>query len=149
MFRFPLMKQVFSGMFSKKEKKSNRKERHLVMDALESRELLTVTAASTTSFYVNELPIYETSSDIIEQIQNLRDNNLSVDYDLGGDEDGDLVVVWERPDVIYTTKEGETSQFQPVIDGTTLSPSLDWNIYARYLTNETQRLFLDYNAYTT
>ena len=142
MFRFPLMKQVFSGMFSKKEKKSNRKERHLVMDALESRELLTVTAAS-------ELPIYETSSDIIEQIQNLRDNNLSVDYDLGGDEDGDLVVVWERPDVIYTTKEGETSQFQPVIDGTTLSPDLDWNIYARYLTNETQRLFLDYDAYTT
>ena len=149
MFRFPLMKQVFSGMFSKKEKKSNRKERHLVMDALESRELLTVTAASTTSFYVNELPIYETSSDIIEQIQNLRDNNLSVDYDLGGDEDGDLVVVWERPDVIYTTKEGETSQFQPVIDGTTLSPKLDWNIYARYLTNETQRLYLDYDAYTT
>ena len=103
MFRFPLMKQVFSGMFSKKEKKNNRKERHLVMDALESRELLTVTPASTTSFYVNELPIYETSSDIVEQIQNLRDNNLSVDYDLGGDEDGDLVVVWERPDVIYTS----------------------------------------------
>ena len=149
MFRFPLMKQVVSGLFSKKEKKTNRKERHLVMDALESRELLTVTAASTTSFYVNELPIYETSSDIIEQIQNLRDNNLSVDYDLGGDEDGDLVVVWERPDVIYTTKEGETSQFQPVIDSTTLSPSLDWNIYARYLTNETQRLFLDYDAYNT
>lgn len=149
MFRFPLMKQVFSELFSKKEKKNNRKERHLVMDALESRELLTVTAASTASFYVNELPIYETSSDIIEQIQNLRDNNLSVDYDLGGDEDGDLVVVWERPDIIYTTKEGETSQFQPVIDGTTLSPALDWNIYARYLTNETQRLYLDYDAYTT
>lgn len=147
MFRFPSMKQVFSELFPKKAKKENRQSRHLALDALESRELLTVTAGSSMSYFVNELPIYETNSNLIEQIQNLKDNNFSIDYDMGGDEDGDLVVTWERPDVVYTTIDGETEQYQPLIDNTTLSPTLDWNIYARYLTNETQRVFLDTTTY--
>lgn len=89
------------------------KYRNLVVDPLEERQLLSLNAVTYTDLLVNQT--YSTSQGTI------------AGQSIASDHDGDFVVTWARQDTV-TDGNGQTLQ--------------DWNIYARYFTDEVQRVTL-------
>ncbi len=104
------------------------KHRRLTVDPLEERTLLSVVAADYDDVLVNQHIDTEQQGTIAAQ-------SVAVDND------GDFVVVWSRYDDVLELDPG-TGQMVPVIDPATGQAMLDANIYARYFTDEVQRLTL-------
>ena len=114
--------------------------RRLQFDPLESRELLTVSPADLSDMLASQqLDLYNAA---------FPEPNLRADYParsqftdaakaLAGDNDGDFVVTWTRNDPVIDPNTG-----LPAIDPRTGLAQSDLNIYARYLTDEVQRIFL-------
>ena len=95
--------------------------RHLAIDPLEQRQLLSVSAGNVNDILVNETLGYQGT---------VSGQSIAVDND------GDFVVTWTRNDPVYD-KFGN-----PVVDYETGDYMSDSNIYARYFTDEVQRITL-------
>ncbi|HQF13556.1 MAG TPA: hypothetical protein PLS55_06635, partial [Thermogutta sp.] len=102
---------------------SSRERRRLRVDALEERTLLSVTPVDILDKLVNQ--------SLIPSGGTIAGQSLAVDAD------GDFVVVWTRYDTLTDPNTG-----LPIIDPLTGQPRTEANIYARYLTNEVQRITL-------
>ncbi|MGQ9562429.1 MAG: hypothetical protein ACUVQG_00745, partial [Thermogutta sp.] len=102
---------------------TSRERRRLRLDALEERTLLSVTPVDILDKLVNQ--------SLIPSGGTIAGQSLAVDAD------GDFVVVWTRYDVIYDPSTG-----LPMIDPLTGQPQTEANVYARYLTDEVQRITL-------
>ncbi|MHC4400564.1 MAG: trypsin-like serine protease, partial [Planctomycetota bacterium] len=101
------------------------------MDALEQRTLLTVGPADWTDILVNEA--------VNQDVQNTMATNWTIAssaQSVAVDHDGDFVVAWTRYDGVFN------DDGTPVIDPNTGAPMVDANVYARYFTDEVQRLTL-------
>jgi len=105
------------------------KHRRLIVDPLEERTLLSVSAADYDDTLVNQ------TIDSVQQ-GTLAAQSLAVDHD------GDFVVVWTRYDEVLEPDPANPGEMIPVIDPDTGEPMLDANIYARYFTDEVQRITL-------
>ncbi|MCX7425797.1 MAG: hypothetical protein NTW96_09295, partial [Planctomycetia bacterium] len=101
---------------------SERCYRRLLVDPLEQRQLLSVTPASVKDILVNELYAV--------------DQSTIAGQSLAADNDGDFVVTWTRYDDVLDALGN------PVIDNETGLQMTDANIYARYFTDEVQRITL-------
>ena len=125
----------------------DRVHRHLAIDPLEERQLLSVSPISSISpvspfdSLVNETysetnPYY----DMAGMSPSYTSENLTQTtyggQSIGVDDDGDFVVTWSRNDVVVD------SLGNPVIDPVTGDAATDQNIYARYFTDEVQRITL-------
>ena len=116
--------------------------RRLQIDPLEERQLLSVTPANVDDMLV--------SQEVNDLQTTLPARSIAVDND------GDFVVTWTRYDEVFQTdpNTGETivdpisGLPAPIIDPTTGAPMTDANIYARYYTDELQRLTLPDDAAT-
>lgn len=130
-----------AGSPKKRGGKSRRaRPRRLQFDPLEARQLLTVSPADLSDMLVSQqLDLYNAA---------FPEPNLRADYPaqsqfteaaraLAGDNDGDFVVTWTRNDPVIDPNTG-----LPVTNPQTGLPQSDLNIYARYLTDEVQRIFL-------
>jgi len=93
-----------------------------MVDPLEQRQLLSVSPADWEQILVNQR--------VIENQEMIAGRSVAVD------KDGDFVVVWTRYDRVLD------SAGNPVINPTTGEAMVDANIYARYFTDEVQRLVL-------
>lgn len=120
----------FSGR-SRRRASSGRKNRRLVIDSLEERMLLTIAANMTSDQLVNQTTGSQTTAD-------LSTYNMSTGINPGtqavaSDNNGDFVVVWTRTDSVA----------DPDHPGNFVQ---DQNIYARYYTDEVQRIVLPSSA---
>ena len=99
------------------------KPRRLLIDPLEERQLLSLTPADWDDTTVN---------------QTFNENFQTADaaHALAADNDGDFVVAWQRNDPVLDEFDS------PIIDPATGDPMTDYNIYARYFTDDVQRLTL-------
>ncbi len=104
----------------------HQKQRHLTLDPLEERQLLSVSAADYTDIQVNQT----VSEDEISMTTYRWDNAQS----MAMDDDGDFVVTWARYDEVLD----ENGNY--ITDPTTGEIIRDANIYARYFTDEVQRI---------
>ena len=102
---------------------TSRERRRLRVDALEERTLLSVTPVDILDKLVNQ--------SLIPSGGTIAGQSLAVDAD------GDFVVVWTRYDTLTDPNTG-----LPIIDPMTGQPQTEANIYARYLTDEVQRITL-------
>lgn len=96
--------------------------RRLGVDPLEQRQLLSLAPMDWDQILVNER--FAVNQDMVAG------RSVAVDAD------GDFVVVWTRIDPVLDAAGN------PVIDPRTGQPMQDPNIYARYFTDEVQRIFL-------
>ena len=101
---------------------SDHKNRRLVIDQLEERALLSVAAADIQDKMVNQI--------ISDSLSTTSAHSLAMD------DNGDFVVVWTQVDSVLDANG------DPVINPATNAPMTDSNIYARYFTNEVQRIVL-------
>ena len=101
-----------------------RKHRPLAVDPLEERVLLSVAPADWDDVLVNQITT-------TEQQGTVHANSVAVDHD------GDFVVAWTRYDEVLDPTSG-----LPIIDIDSGEPMLDANVYARYFTDDVQRLTL-------
>ncbi len=108
----------------KRANKRIRKHRSLRLDTLEERTLLSVTPVDALDKLVNQSLIPPANGTIAGQ-------SIAVDND------GDFVVVWSRADTVVDPFTGN-----PILDPLTGVPLTESNIYARYLTDEVQRITL-------
>ncbi len=97
------------------------KSRRLLIDPLEERQLLSLTPADWDDTMVNQTVTEDLQFTIASE-------------SVAADDDGDFVVTWTRYDPVLD------SNGQVVIDPDTDAPMTDANIYARYFTDEVQRL---------
>jgi hypothetical protein len=102
---------------------TSRERRRLRVDALEERMLLSVTPVDILDKLVNQ--------SLIPSGGTIAGQSVAVDTD------GDFVVVWTRYDTII-----DPNTNLPLIDPLTGQPQTEANIYARYLTDEVQRITL-------
>ena len=100
-----------------------RKPRRLVIDPLEERQLLSVSLASLEDKLINQAT--STSQSTVTARSLATDNN------------GDFVVVWSRLDAVLDPATGES-----IINPSTGKAMTDSNIYARYFTDDVQRITL-------
>ncbi|HUT91971.1 MAG TPA: proprotein convertase P-domain-containing protein [Thermoguttaceae bacterium] len=105
------------------------KHRRLTVDPLEERVLLSVVPADYDDVLVN-------------QYVGTEQQGTTASQSVAVDNDGDFVVVWTRYDDVLKPDPFNPGQMIPVIDPATGDPMLDANIYARYFTDEVQRLTL-------
>lgn len=106
-------------------KKRTRKHRRLSLDALEERTLLSVTPVDVLDKLVNQSLLPSST------------NGTIAGQSIAVDNDGDFVVVWTRYDAIMDPFSGS-----PMLDPLTGQPLTEANIYARYFTDEVQRITL-------
>jgi hypothetical protein len=111
---------TFFGGRSRRQE--SRRPRRLLIDQLEERQLLSVSAVDIQDKLVNQI-ISNSQSTITAK-------------SMAMDDDGDFVVVWSRIDSVLD-ENGD-----PVINPATNQAMTDENIYARYFTNEVQRFVL-------
>jgi hypothetical protein len=110
---------------------SQMRPRRLVLDALEERTLLSLAPGDWTDVLVNEV--------VNQDLQHTMATNYEVwssEQSVGVDHDGDFVVTWTRYDSVLDANDN------PIIDPTTGLAMTDANVYARYFTDEVQRLTL-------
>ena len=105
--------------------KRTRKHRRLCLDALEERTLLSVSPIDTLDKLVNQSLIPSASGGTV------------AGQSIAVDNDGDFVVVWSRADTVIDTFSGA-----PILDPLSGLLLTERNIYARYFTDEVQRITL-------
>ena len=129
-FRLPTLDSIatkFESLWERVGRPARHDSKHgkcrsLLVDPLEERQLLSVSPADWTDVLVN-------------QVVSENQQQMVAGQSLAMDNDGDFVVVWTRFDEVIDPDSG-----QPVIDPVTGRPWTDANIYARYFTDEVQRL---------
>ena len=112
--------------------RKHQKQRRLLLDPLEERQLLSVSPADYTDILVNET----VSEDQITLTSTNQYGTAGWDTaeSMAMDDDGDFVVTWTRYDPVYDESG------QSVIDPITGEIMRDANVYARYFTDEVQRV---------
>ena len=133
-FRMPTLNNIssrFEGLRDRISRGSrldskHQKMRHLALDPLEERQLLSVTPADVTDTLVNTT----VNEDRIAFMgfNQYGTSGWDVPQMTAMDDDGDFVVTWTR--------------YDEVIDPSTGDPIIDANIYARYFTDDVQRISL-------
>jgi hypothetical protein len=122
----------FFGFGGRRKEQQARKPRRLAIDPLEARQLLSVTNGATLSVQnISDILVNQTPSD---------SQTTDAGRCIATDHNGDVVVVWTRYDSVLD------SSGKSIIDPVTGSAMTDANIYARYLTNEVQRIVLPLSA---
>jgi len=110
---------------------SERVHRRLLIDPLETRQLLSVSPAGPTDHLVNESFIGDVGTEYeVYNLTTLAGQSVAVD------DDGDFVVTWTRYDYVL---DATGARMTDPINGGYLTDS---NIYARYFTDEVQRVTL-------
>ena len=111
-----------------------RKPRRLMIDQLEERTLLSISAGGVTDQLINQgtvnLPAQLTTPTNPSQITQAMVTGKSV----ATDNNGDFVVVWSQDDGVYDANGNA------IIDPSTGLPMADDNVYARYFTEDMQRI---------
>ena len=154
LFRLPNLRHLASGIQRVRHRFTRRRERsvsesatrHLLIDPLEDRVLLSVSPGHVDDMLVNQ------------SVVNLNFDAAAGVYvpatiagqSLAADNDGDFVVTWTRREELYQQDPATgapildpiTGQALPIIDPDTGMPMVDANIYARYFTDEVQRITL-------
>ncbi len=105
------------------------KPRRLMLDQLEERTLLSVTAGGVSDQLVNQALMNVTNA-----------NATLAAKSVASDNNGDFVVVWTQNDGVYDANGNQ------VIDSSTQSAMIDDNVYARYYTQAMQRIDLPVGA---
>ncbi len=105
-----------------RRKEQVRKPRHLMIDPLEERQLLSLSVGNLSDILVNQTPS--------TAISTIAGQSMAVDHS------GDAITVWTRIDAVLDDSGN------PIIDPRTGQAMTDANIFARYLTNEVQRIVL-------
>lgn len=105
-------------------KTMDRVRRHLVIDPLEERHLLSVS------------PLNPSDNLVTDGSSANTDQTTDAAQCIAVDDDGDFVIVWERNDGVYD-ENGNV-----VVNPFTKEAMTDYNIYARYFTDEVQRITL-------
>ncbi|MDR1957812.1 MAG: GEVED domain-containing protein [Planctomycetaceae bacterium] len=148
---------VLSEVFSAKEKPRKRSEskyRKLLLDPLEERQLLAVSTVMTTEQFANVnhalyLPGYapSLSANLVEREAYDFENPEKVYYEtdwgqenMAGNNQGDFVMVWSQNDYIWDTN---TNNY--MINPQTQDYYSNWNVYARYFTDQVQRITIPDN----
>ncbi len=115
--------RIFDSLFHRESRlHGQRKARRLLIDQLEERTLLSVSTPQLEAYLVNQA--------ISDSQETVTASSLAMD------KDGDFAVVWSRVDPVLD-EAGD-----PVIDPATGNPMTDENVYARFFTNEVQRIVL-------
>ena len=135
-FRFLGLRTITSRFAARRKRPAGRhgaslKPRRLLVDPLERRQLLSVTPAHYQDVLVNQV--------VNENLQGTFANafdfqQYSTSESVAADNDGDFVVTWTRYDPVLDAGGN------PVLDPQTGEPMTEANIYARYFTDEVQRL---------
>jgi len=110
---------------------TERSFRRLMVDPLEQRQLLSLSPMSPFDTLVNERFGGMTYDTIPSPSQ-----NTTISQAVAVDDDGDFIVAWTRYDAVVD------SQGNPIINPYTGTYWTDANIYARYFTDEVQRITL-------
>jgi subtilisin-like proprotein convertase family protein len=110
----------------------HQRQRRLSLDPLEERQLLSVSPADYTDVLINET----VSEDQITLTSTNQYGSTGWDTaeSMAMDDDGDFVVTWTRYDPVYDESG------QSVVDPVTGEIMRDANVYARYFTDEVQRI---------
>jgi len=124
--KLPALASSLGGLFGgRSSQEPIGRGRRLMIDPLEERQLLTVATGHLDDQLVNQTnyadEVYDSQTTIAGQ-------SAAVDND------GDFVAVWTRTETIYD------SLGNPVVDPATGAIMTDSNVYARYFTDEVQRL---------
>ncbi|NLE40112.1 MAG: hypothetical protein GX621_19020, partial [Pirellulaceae bacterium] len=140
-FRLPQLRNLASGVDRIRDRFLGRRAdasvterafRRLAVDALEERHLLSVSPMGPVDHLVNQ-SFWGDATDT----SSLWHNYTTMGQSVAVDHDGDFVVTWTRYDLVVDPNTGEF-----VIDPKTGEYMTDANIYARYFTDETQRVTL-------
>ena len=107
------------------------KSRQLRIDPLEERQMLSLTVADPSDLFVNE----SLSSSVVDTASTAYSSPPV--QSIAVDNDGDMVSVWTRTDPLLHPVTGD-----PLTDPRTGDVLFDQNVYARYFTDEVQRLTL-------
>lgn len=110
----------------------HQKIRHLALDPLEERQLLSVTPADYDDIRVNQTVSEDQLAFV--GINQYGTSGWDTAQSMAMDDDGDFVVTWTRYDQVAD------AQGQPVLDPVTGEIMRDANIYARYFTDDVQRI---------
>ncbi|MBN1394651.1 MAG: trypsin-like serine protease, partial [Pirellulales bacterium] len=114
--------RICDSLFNSQRRRGERTNRHLQIDQLEERTLLSVYTPDLESNLVN-IAITESQGTVTAS-------------SLAMDKDGDFVVVWSRVDPVLD-EAGD-----PVVNPATGQAMTDENIYARFFTKEVQQIVL-------
>ncbi|MBN2477131.1 MAG: proprotein convertase P-domain-containing protein [Pirellulales bacterium] len=141
MFRLPNLQSIASKIERLRERFSHRRRRgisvsestfrRLMVDPLEERQLLSLSAG-----HVDDMLVNQSIIDPHADEDGLATSPTLAGQSLAGDNDGDFVVVWTRYDE-FVDANGD-----PIIDPATQDVLTDANVYARYFTDEVQRITL-------
>ncbi|MBN2217026.1 MAG: trypsin-like serine protease [Pirellulales bacterium] len=141
LFRLPKLRRIAShvGHFrdrfagrSSTRGATERSYRRLALDPLEQRQLLSLSPMGPVDHLVNESFVGDVGSDYeVYDLDTLSGQSVAVD------DDGDFVVTWTRYDYVLDPTTGNY-----IIDPISGGYMTDANIYARYYTDEVQRLDL-------
>jgi hypothetical protein len=120
---------------SERRKPAARKPRRLLMDQLEERTLLSISAGGTTDQLINQstitLPSQLTSNNQGTYAESTQ--AMVTGKSVATDNNGDFVVVWSQNDGVFDANGN------PIMDSTGQAMSDD-NVYARYYTEAMQRI---------
>ncbi|MCC6124849.1 MAG: hypothetical protein IT426_07805 [Pirellulales bacterium] len=124
-----------------------RKARRLMIDPLEQRQLLSLSVGNLNDILVNQT--------VSTSLGTIAGQSLAVDHA------GDAIAVWTRIDAVRfdpNNPPGVTinpltnlpyQEYEQIIDPRTGAGMIDSNIYARYLTNQVQRIVLPESLFTS
>ena len=152
LFRLPNLRNLFSpwkGLRDRRGRRADRKARQrrprrLQLDPLEERALLSVSPADIDDTLINQvLSRLDRPQSMARPVA-----EAITTPTLAGDHDGNFVVVWSRNDGVFQVDAQGNPILDaqgmpvPVIDPATAEPMTDFNVYARYFTDEVQRITL-------
>ncbi|GAB6165288.1 hypothetical protein JCM19992_12880 [Thermostilla marina] len=114
-----------------------RKHRRLTIDALEERTMLSVSPMQLDDTLVNQSLIsFSTTGPKGSSLADFDGGTIEA-QSIAVDNDGDFVIAWSRLDPVLDPNTG-----LPMVDPQTGEPLTESNIYARYFTDEVQRVTL-------
>jgi hypothetical protein len=126
----------FSGR-SRKRAKGGQKNRRLLVDPLEERMLLTLAPGNLNEQLVNQTFGSQSTG---YYSTNVLPTSSTTTQAVASDHNGDFVVAWTRYDPLLDPVTGLQTTITDPITG--LSRNTDANIYARYFTDDVQRITL-------